>query len=366
MSGQRGVATRGTELDEPGSASAETPRSSVEPPLVDVRRLCRWYGNVCAVDELSFAVQRGEIVGFLGPNGAGKSTTLRTIVGYLAPSSGQVLVAGHDVVEEPHVARRRIGYMPEAAALYPEMRVAEYLRFRARLKCLPKASARREVEQVMEKAGVGAMTKRLIGGLSRGYRQRVALADALLGAPPLLILDEPTAGLDPNQIRSVRSLLTELAGEHTVLLSTHVLSEVESTCSRAVVIDRGRLLAEGPIAELRRQPGSQRALVALRDVDARAFGILVSAPGVLGVTPRGGRGSVMPPALDARAYGSSSSATASTSAFELTFQQGNDPHERLAHVVELLVRAGVQVREARVCQTSLEEVFGQLTSIVEE
>jgi ABC-2 type transport system ATP-binding protein len=255
--------------------------------------------------------------------------------------------------------------MPETAPLYPEMRVSEYLRFRARLKQIERKGARSAVERAMDKAGVSDVSGRLIGSLSRGYRQRVGLADALLGEPPLLILDEPTAGLDPNQIRSVRSLLRRLAGEHTVLLSTHILSEVESTCSRALVIDRGRLVAEGPIAELRKQSGSQRAIVTIHDRESRGFGVLVSTPGVLGVTPQSGTGSVLPPAPDGHGVRDASDFAAvpadSVASYELTFELGGDPHERLELVVAALVEAGALVREARVCQTTLEEVFGQLT-----
>src|SRR5687768_6514585 len=181
----------------PGHSPSSVPSLA---PLIDVRGLGRSYGALVAVKDISFSVGRGEIVGFLGPNGAGKSTTLRMIVGYLGPSTGSVRVNGFDVVEQPLLARQAMGYMPETAPLYPEMRVREYLMFRARLKHITKSEQPRSVDQAVHKAGIGEVVRTLIGTLSRGFRQRVALADALLGDPPLLILDEPTAGLDPNQI----------------------------------------------------------------------------------------------------------------------------------------------------------------------
>ncbi|MCE7893748.1 MAG: ATP-binding cassette domain-containing protein, partial [Sorangiineae bacterium PRO1] len=219
--------------------------------MIEVERLTKDYGTVVAVRDVSFSVGKGEIVGFLGPNGAGKSTTMRILVGFLGATSGRVRVAGHDIVEDSQEARRAIGYMPESAPLYPEMRVREYLAFRAAVKKVARAERKRAVERAMSLAVVTEMADTVIGHLSKGYRQRVGLADALVANPPLLILDEPTAGLDPNQIREVRRLIRELGESHTILLSTHILSEVESTCDRAIVIARGRLVAEGSIDELR-------------------------------------------------------------------------------------------------------------------
>jgi ABC-2 type transport system ATP-binding protein len=219
--------------------------------MIEVEHLTKDYGTVVAVRDVSFRVDKGDIVGFLGPNGAGKSTTMRILVGFLGPTSGSVHIGGHDILEQSLEARRQIGYMPEAAPLYPEMRVREYLSFRAEVKKVPRAERKKAAERAMEQAAVQDYADSLIAHLSKGYRQRVGLADALVSNPPLLILDEPTAGLDPNQIREVRKLIRDLGENHTILLSTHILSEVETTCDRAIVINRGRLVAKGSITELR-------------------------------------------------------------------------------------------------------------------
>ena len=211
--------------------------------VISVQHLVKRYGSKVAVDDLSFEVDKGEIVGFLGPNGAGKSTTLRIIAGFLGATSGTVRVAGHDIDKESFQAREKLGYMPEAVPLYPEMRVAEYLRFRAELKRVSSSQRQTAIWDAMGKANVRDVANVLIGHLSKGYRQRVGLADALVSQPPLLVLDEPTAGLDPNQIREVREVIRDLRKDHTVLLSTHILSEVEASCTRVVVIARGKLVA---------------------------------------------------------------------------------------------------------------------------
>ncbi|MET0412489.1 MAG: ABC transporter ATP-binding protein [Polyangiaceae bacterium] len=311
-------------------------------PLIEVEGLCKAYGAVRAVRDVAFSVGRGEVVGFLGPNGAGKSTTLRMLVGYLAPSAGRVRVNGHDVVEEPLLARRALGYMPESAPLYPEMRVAEYLRFRVELKGVARRQRQRQVDRAAEKAGVADVRSVLIQQLSRGYRQRVALADALLGDPPLLILDEPTAGLDPNQIKSVRDLIVGLGQEHTVLLSTHILSEVESVCSRALVIDQGVLVAQGAIDELTRRRGARRALLVVSDAEQRARGLLEQHP-ALSAVERVHAGAEHGP----------------RAVYRLSFAGDDEP---LAELIAELVRAGVAVDEARLERTSLEDVFRRLTA----
>lgn len=221
--------------------------------MLAVEQLTRRFGRVTAVDGLSFEIARGEIVGLLGPNGAGKTTTLRMIAGFLSPTGGDVRVGGRSVIEDPIGVRRRIGYLPEHAAVYPDMRVSEYLRYRAALKGVPRRDLRTRVDMVSEMCGIGGVRRKIIGHLSKGYRQRVALADALLHEPELLILDEPTLGLDPNQIRQVRDLIRSLAARHTILLSSHILPEVEMTCHRVVILHRGRLLAAGPVAELARR-----------------------------------------------------------------------------------------------------------------
>jgi ABC-2 type transport system ATP-binding protein len=248
--------------------------------VIEVEGLTKDYGTVIAVRDVSFSVGRGEVVGFLGPNGAGKSTTLRILAGFLGATSGKVTVNGHDIGEASLLARASLGYMPESAPLYPELRVREYLEFRARLKRVPRAKRASSIARALERANLKDMSDTTIGHLSKGYRQRVGLADALVADPPLLILDEPTAGLDPNQVREVRALIKELATDHTVLLSTHILSEVEATCQRALVIDRGRLVAQGTLEELSRGRRSVALLVVARDADGHASVFLGEQPGV--------------------------------------------------------------------------------------
>jgi ABC-2 type transport system ATP-binding protein len=224
--------------------------------VIHVSNLTKYYGDYPAVRNVSFDVPRGQVVGFLGPNGAGKSTTMRILAGYLTATSGQATLDGVDVFWNPVEARRRIGYMPESCPLYPEMRVAEYLTFRGGIKGLHGTPCKTRVEYVLERCWLREVRRQLIGTLSKGYRQRVGLADALLHNPPVLILDEPTAGLDPGQIRETRALIRELGNAHTVLLSTHILSEVEAACDRAIIINRGQVVAAGKIADLRPQDQS--------------------------------------------------------------------------------------------------------------
>ena len=218
--------------------------------MIDVQHLTKRYGQHMALDGVSFSVNAGEVVGFLGPNGAGKSTTMRILTTFMAATSGTARVGGDCVFEQPDRVRERIGYMPENNPLPLDLRVAEYLGFRAELKQLAKREAVGRVSEVMEQCGIADVAKRFIGQLSRGYRQRVGMADALLAKPELIVLDEPTSGLDPNQVRSVRWLIRELAGEHTVLISSHILSEIEMTCDRVVILHEGRLLASGALNDL--------------------------------------------------------------------------------------------------------------------
>jgi ABC-2 type transport system ATP-binding protein len=218
--------------------------------MIEVRGLIKRYGPVEAVRGISFEVAQGEIVGFLGPNGAGKTTTLRILTGYMPASEGTAIVAGHDVHREPLEVKRRVGYLPENVPLYGEMLVSSYLAYVAEVKRVPKAGRKAEVERVLERCGLEAMGKRVIGHLSKGYRQRVGLAQALVGNPPVLILDEPTVGLDPKQIVSIRQMIRDLAREHTVLLSTHVLPEVSMLCRRVIILNRGRIAAQEDLANL--------------------------------------------------------------------------------------------------------------------
>ncbi len=212
--------------------------------MIQVEHLTKRYGGVTAVEDVSFEIASGEIVGFLGPNGAGKSTVMRILAAFMPPSAGTVRVAGVDPMRRSLTVRQSIGYLPERVALYREMRVGEYLMHRTRLKGVPACQRKQRVSEVMASCGIGGVARRIIGQLSRGYQQRVGLADALIADPPILLLDEPTVGLDPNQVRLVRQMLQELGRDRTVLLSTHVLSEVELICPRVIVLSGGRVVAD--------------------------------------------------------------------------------------------------------------------------
>lgn len=236
--------------------------------MIHVENLTKYYGDYAAVRDVSFDVERGQVVGFLGPNGAGKSTTMRILTGYLTASSGQASIEGKDVFWDPIEARRRIGYLPESCPLYTEMRVEEYLRFRGGLKGLSGSECKRRLGFVLDRCWLRDVRRQLIGTLSKGYRQRVGLADALIANPPVLILDEPTVGLDPTQIRETRKLIKELGREHTVLLSTHILSEVEMTCDSLIMIYQGRVAARGTLEGVRSQYGGS----SLEDVFVRITG----------------------------------------------------------------------------------------------
>ena len=218
--------------------------------MIEVERLTKHYGPVAAIRDVSFNVAPGQIVGFLGPNGAGKSTTMRILSCFMPASSGSARVAGHDVFRESLEVRRRIGYLPENVPLYTEMRVGPYLEFVAEVKGVSRSDRRRRVADVMDRCRVDDVQNRLIGTLSKGYRQRVGLAQAIVSDPEVLILDEPTIGLDPRQITEIRSLIKSLAGQHTVILSTHILPEVSMVCSGVIIINKGAVVAQGPIDSL--------------------------------------------------------------------------------------------------------------------
>lgn len=230
--------------------------------MIEVRNLSKHFGARAAVDNISFTVNEGEIVGFLGPNGAGKTTTIRILTCYHPATSGSASVAGFDVFSQSMEVRRQVGYLPESVPLYPEMRVREYLIFRGKLRGLDRDQRSAAIRRVSERCWLGEFLDRPIGQLSKGMRQRVGLADALLHNPRVLVLDEPTVGLDPAQIRETRSLIRELAKEHTVMLSSHILPEVEATCRRIIVIHRGRIVASGTTDELRQRIGGEGRLVA--------------------------------------------------------------------------------------------------------
>ena len=230
--------------------------------MIEVSDLSKSFGPVQALDRVSFDVGEGEILGFLGPNGAGKSTTMRILTGFMPGDSGRVRVAGHDVARNSMAVRQATGYLPEGVPVYPEMRVGEYLRYRARLKGIRRRDRRLAVDEALTTAGVAELARRVIGTLSRGYRQRVGLADALVGKPPVLILDEPTVGLDPEQVRQFRQTLHDVGRDRTVILSTHILSEVELVCSSVAIIQTGRIVARGTAENLRQRAGASRRILA--------------------------------------------------------------------------------------------------------
>ncbi|MFN0138070.1 MAG: ABC transporter ATP-binding protein [Phycisphaerae bacterium] len=233
--------------------------------MIEVQNLSKFYGNFCAVNGVSFSVKEGEIVGFLGPNGAGKTTTLRVLTCFHPATSGTATVAGHDVFNDSLAVRANIGYLPESVPLYTEMRAIEYLRFRGKLRGLSGATISSNIDRVATRCWIKDVLRKPIGTLSKGYRQRVGLADALLHNPKVLVLDEPTVGLDPTQIRETRNLIRELAQDHTVILSSHILPEVEATCQRIVIINRGRIVASGTTNELReRIAGDSRVIAEIK------------------------------------------------------------------------------------------------------
>ena len=257
--------------------------------MIEVDHLTKRFGNLVAVDDISFAVDAGEVVGFLGPNGAGKTTVMRILTSFLPASSGRVRVGGHDPFWESLRVRRSVGYLPENVPLYREMRVVEYLFHRARLKRVPACLRKRRVAAVLEQCGIAEVSRRVMGQLSKGYRQRVGLADALVNDPPILILDEPTVGLDPNQVRLVREMIRSLGRKRTVLLSTHILSEVEMVCPRVIIISGGRIVAQDRTDSLTRAlVQHDRFLVEVRGPRAQVRRLLADLPGVRRVVPRDG------------------------------------------------------------------------------
>lgn len=307
--------------------------------MIEAKHLTKNYGPFTAVHDISFSVDKGEIVGFLGPNGAGKTTTMRILTGYMPPSEGQAVVAGFDVFESPLEAKRRIGYLPETPPLYPEMTVREYLEFVARIKGVPSADRKRRIDDAMERIRVADVAARHCGKLSKGYRQRVGLAQAILHNPDVLILDEPTAGLDPKQIRETRDLIRELAGDHTIILSTHILPEVSQTCQRVIIINKGRVVAEDtPLNLVSRRGGATTLYV---QVEA---GTADPRPAIEGV---GGVSRVAAIEGDAGAQ-----------AFEVETEAGQDVRRDLARTI---VTEGWGLLELRPMRVSLEDIFLELT-----
>lgn len=255
--------------------------------MIEVNHLTKRYGSHLAVDDISFHVEDGEILGFLGPNGAGKSTTMNILTGYLSASAGQVSVNGYDILEQPNEAKSRIGYLPELPPLYPDMTVREYLDFMYDLKkcTLPRQQHIAELCRIMK---IEDMYPRLIKNLSKGYRQRVGMAQALIGNPPVLILDEPTVGLDPNQIIEMRALIKSLGRHHTVILSSHILSEIEAVCDRIVIINKGHIVADDTAANLsKKYSDDHRLMLRVKGPGSEMLPLLSGVPGVRRVTPMG-------------------------------------------------------------------------------
>lgn len=220
--------------------------------MIEARSLFKSYGELQAVSGISFRVDKGEILGFLGPNGAGKTTTMRMLTGALPPTSGTAVIAGYDILEQPLEVKRRIGYLPEHPPLYLDLGVTSYLKFVTKIKGVPASERADRIDWTLKRCGLGEVRKRLIGNLSKGFRQRVGLAQAIIHRPEVLVLDEPTIGLDPRQIREIRELIRELSKEHTIILSTHILPEVTMICNRAIIINRGKIVLEGKVADLTR------------------------------------------------------------------------------------------------------------------
>ncbi len=308
--------------------------------MIEVQQLTKRYGPFTAVDGVSFNVGKGEILGFLGPNGAGKTTTMRILTGYMPPTEGHARVAGFDLQEQPVEAKQRIGYLPETPPLYPEMTVREYLRFVARIKGVPPAEQADRVATVMQRTHVADMAHRHCGKLSKGYKQRVGLAQALIHNPDVLVLDEPTAGLDPKQIIETRELIRSLAGDHTIVLSTHILPEVAQTCQRVVIINKGRVVAEDTPDNLTaRLQGAASVYVEVDAQDADAQPVLAAVAGVTNVTVAARVGAV--------------------TGFEVQSENGLDVRRSVAQAV---VGAGFGLVELRPMRMSLEEIFLQLTT----
>ena len=303
-----------------------------------------------ALDEVSFEVGRGEIVGLLGPNGAGKSTMMRILTCFLAPTRGTATLGGASIAEDPRGVRRAVGYLPEAVPLPPEMRVDEYLDFRAALKGIARRARAAAVAEAIEAVGLGARRTQIVGTLSRGYRQRVGLADALLGRPPILILDEPTVGLDPNQIRETRALIRELGRERTILLSTHILSEVEAVATRVIILNRGRIVAAQTEDELRaRLAGARRIIVEVGPAERdRALTVFRAVAGVGAAIAVGETRLALTLAAPERPPAPAPGAPDDGVIREAVFRAA--------------VAAGLALRELRVEAPSLEELFVRATS----
>ena len=300
--------------------------------LVQVEHLFRYYGDLCAVRDVSFTIGRGEVLGFLGPNGAGKSTTMQIISGNLSPSAGQVRIDGFDILDQPRLAKARLGYLPEQPPLYRELTVDEFLRYCARLNQIPRGQCNAAVDAAKQRCGLADVGRRLIGNLSKGYQQRVGIAQAIIHSPAVVILDEPTVGLDPIQIREIRALIRDLAREHSVILSTHILPEVEAICDRVQIIHRGELVLHDSIAGLRRRMQSSALVAAFHSAPPAVR--FESIPGVLGAEELG-EGRV-----------------------RIHYPPGESPAER---IVEQAVAHNWRLYDISAERVSLEEIFVDIT-----
>jgi ABC-2 type transport system ATP-binding protein len=312
--------------------------------MISVKDLTKRYAHTTAVDQISFEVAKGQIVGFLGPNGAGKTTTMRMLTCFLPPSAGTAQVAGFDILEQPLEVKKRIGYLPETPPIYPEMETVEYLKFVGRLKGLSGAKLQKRVDYVADRCAIADVKKKLLGKLSKGYRQRVGLAQAIIHNPEVLILDEPTSGLDPKQINETRELIKDLAGEHTIILSTHILPEVEQTCEQVIIINKGKLVATDSVKNLQaRARGAESVILEVAGRSGAIDALIVQhkleqVVGVSRVTCK--------QQVDSRAV------------FEIESQKGRLVRGDLARTV---VESGWDLNELRPSAMSLEEVFLQLT-----
>ena len=308
--------------------------------MIEVQHLTKRYGPVTAVEDVTFRVERGESFGFLGPNGAGKTTTMRILTGYIPATAGKAIVAGFDVFEQPIEAKRRTGYLPETPPLYPDMTVAEYLGFVAKIKGVPADQRRQRIIGVMERTRIDDMAQRLCSKLSKGYRQRVGLAQAIIHNPEVLILDEPTAGLDPKQIIETRELIKELAGDHTIVLSTHILPEVAQTCQRVVIINKGHVVAlDTPDNLTARLRGSETMYLQVDSRGLDASSALQRVAGVARVAEADRRDGLL--------------------GYEVEGERGRDIRRDLARTV---VNNGWGLLELRPMRMSLEEIFLSLTT----
>jgi ABC-2 type transport system ATP-binding protein len=313
--------------------------------MIEVVNVTKRFGPILAVDRISFHVPRGEVVGFLGPNGAGKSTTMRILACFFPPTSGRASVGGYDVVSQALEVKRLVGYFPERVSVYPDMSVRSFLDFVAEAKDVPRAARKQDIGRVMESCGLHAVRDRLIGHLSKGYRQRVGIAQALIGTPQVLILDEPTIGLDPEQVVEIRKLIRALGAERTIILSTHILSEVSSVCDRVIIINRGRILASESLADLRAQvQRTRRVRVEVEGPESQLQTVLAQLPGVIRVRGDG--------VSDLRREATENGSVAAVIEYE-----GGDIRKAVSQAV---LRHGWGLLEVRSLEPTLEDMYLQL------